>query len=263
MNISHFKSSILTLSLFVSLTSIFADIKNEGFIGDPFYGTISDSTGEIVNQVGPNAEFAVPSSLNARSELTTLLSGEFSKLSAALSLDDGTITNLSPLAVSWESKSPKLLIKDGFATAQDISKNTRVSVSASAEGLTTIVFIRLKIDSLLPNSELDPIESSQNALSDSVSLPQEGWKESRWFGNYFDAGNDWIHHVNLGWLYTSTDKPTSLWLWSPSQEWLWTGRGVYPHMYRNKDGTWVYFIVEAFPKKVFYNQSTKKLERSE
>ena len=254
MNISPFNSSILTISLFVCSTSIFADINNEGFIGAPFYGTISDTTGGIVNQVGPNAEFALPSTLNARSELTTLLSGEFSKLSASLSLDDGTITNISPLAISWDSTSPELLIKDGFVTAQAISKNTRASISATAEGLSATVFISLKIDS---------IESTPNALSDSVSLPQEDWKESGWFGNYFDAGNDWIYHLNLGWFYTSTDQPTSLWLWSSTQEWLWTGTGVYPHMYRDKDGTWIYLIVEAFPKKVFYNQSTKKLERSE
>lgn len=253
----------LILTFIVGTITTLAEIKNEGFIGDSFYGVTTDPTGTIINRVGPNAEFAVPSKLNARSELTTLLSGEFSKLSVALSLDDGSITRLPPLSVTWGSTSSELIIKDGFVTARDISKSSRESISASVAGLTSVVFIRLKNESLQSNPVTDTIELSKNALSDSISLPQQGWKKSNWFGNYYDGGNDWIHHSNLGWLYTSSNQPNSIWLWSSSQEWLWTGNGVYPHLYRNKDGTWIYFIVEAFPRKIFYNQSTKKLERSE
>ena len=255
----------LKLALFIfGLTNFsFADINNEGFIGDSFYGVNSDSSGLIVNQVGPNAEFSVPTKLNVRSELSSLLSGEFTKLTASISLDDGTITQLPALSTQWESASTELLIKDDFATAQNISANSRVSIKATAEGMTAVFFIRLKDNTSDSIPSQDPIDSPKNVFSDSVDLPQAGWKSSAWFGNYYEAGNDWVHHAKLGWLYTSTEQPSSLWLWSSSQEWMWTGPGVYPHLFRNRDGTWIYYIVEAHPLKVFYNQSSRKMEHSQ
>ncbi|MDG0964478.1 MAG: hypothetical protein P8O23_05410 [Opitutales bacterium] len=255
----------LKLSLFTfGLTHFsFADITNEGFIGDSFYGVISDSSSLIVNQVGPNAKFSVPTKLNVHSELSSLLSGEFSKLTASISLDDGTTTQLPTLSTQWESASTELLIKDDFATAQNISANSRVSIKATAEGMSAIFFIRLKNNTSGSTQSKDPVDSPKNALSDSVALPQAGWKNSAWFGNYYEGGNDWVHHAKLGWLYTSKEQPSALWLWSSSQEWLWTGPEVYPHLFRNRDGTWIYYIIEAYPQKVFYNQSTKKLELSQ
>lgn len=243
---------------------IHAQISHEGVMGAPFYGITRDSSLSVVNQVGPYADFAVPTKLNAKTDATSLISGEFTKLQASLSFDDGTITTLSPSKVFWSSPSKDLIIKDGFVTADKISKNARVSISANADGFSAILYIRLKAGALTSDSISDTSKSFENLLSDSIDLPQPGWKQSGWLGNYYEGGNNWIHHQHHGWLYTTTaNEPSSLWLWSPSQKWLWTGPGIYPHMFRNLDGAWMYFVVQALPQKVYYNQSTKTLERAE
>lgn len=239
-----------------------AQVVNEGVIGAPFYGVTTDSSLSLTNQVGPYADFAVPTKLNANSESISLLSGEFSKLEASLSLDDGTISTLSPKKVLWTSTSEELVLKDGFVTAKNISKTTRVSISASAEGLSAIVFIRLEAGTTFSDPTVSP-SISVDVLSDSLEMTQPGWKKSSWFGNYFQGANNWIHHQFHGWLYADGNDPSSIWLWSPRQKWLWTGPGIYPHMFRNQDGTWIYFIVQAIPEKVYYNQTTKSLERTE
>ena len=46
----------------------------------------------------------------------------------------------------------------------------------------------------------------------------------------------------------------------PKQEWVWTGPQIHPHLFRNKDGTWLYFMKEALPRKVFYNYDTQNFE---
>ncbi len=240
-----------------------AQISNEGFIGSPFYGVTANSTKKIVNQVGPFADFAIPHKLNVRSDSNSLLSGEVTKLNASLRLDDGTISNLNPKNVTWTATSQDLVVKDGFLTAKKVSKNARVSIQATADGFSATLYIRLKSEGTIQQDIDDVVSSVKNALSDSVELEMPGWKKSSWLGSYFDGGNNWIHHQHHGWLFSFSDRLDSLWLWSPSQKWLWTGPALYPHMYRSKDGAWMYFIVQALPQKVYYNQSSKSLEMSE
>jgi hypothetical protein len=250
-------TTITVSSLVWSFSSLYAQISNEGIIGASFYGVAMDSTKSVTNQVGPNADFSVPVKLSASSSSTSLFSGEITKLQAVLSLDDGTITLLPSSLVSWSSAREDIIVKNDLVTAQNISKNVRAAIDANAYGFSAILYIRLKRDRVM-DSEL--IGSVKNALSDSIDLQHAGWKKSSWLGNYFDGGNNWIHHEHHGWLYASSNQPSFVWLWSPTQKWLWTGPEIYPHIFRNQDGVWMYFILEALPDKVFYNQSTKKLE---
>jgi hypothetical protein len=243
-------------------TPLFSDIQNEGILGAPFYTTNYDESGNIQNQVGPFAEFAVSSGLTAQSEVTTLLAGEKSQLSATLRLDDGTLTRLPATGVTWSSTSTNISIADNFVTAKEISRNTRVSISANGEGFNAVVFIRLKAGSPIVDSGSNTnTPNTPNALSQSTDHAQAGWKNSQWFGSYYDAGNQWIHHVDHGWLFTSSSSENSIWLWSPKEEWLWTGPGVYPHLFRNKDSTWLYFVLKSATGSVYYNHSTKSFEQ--
>ena len=248
------------VSLIVFLWNpLFSEVQNEGILGAPFYTTNYDVSGSIQNQVGPFAEFAVSSGLAAQPEVTTLLPGEKSKLSATLKLDDGTLTRLPSTDVTWSSTSTNISIADDFVTAKEISRNARISISANAEGYDAVLYIRLEAGS--PVIDSDPNTNIPNALSLSTDLAQAGWKNSQWLGNYYDAENQWIHHVDHGWFFTSSSSENSLWLWSPKEEWLWTGPGVYPHMFRNKDSTWLYFVLKSATGSVYYNHTTKAFEK--
>ena len=258
MNSNRLCTKLVSFIVFIG-NPLFSEVQNEGILGAPFYTTNYDVSGSIQNQVGPFAEFAVSSGLTAQPEVTTLLSGEKSKLSASLKLDDGTLTRLPATDVSWSSTSTNISIADDFVTAKEISRNARISISANAEGYNAVLYIRLKAGSPLVESGSNT--NIPNALSLSTDLAQAGWKNSQWLGSYYDAENQWIHHVDHGWLFTSSMDANSIWLWSPKEEWLWTGPGVYPHLFRNNDSTWLYFVLKSATGSVYYNQTTKAFEK--
>ena len=254
-------TAIFTLLSMVSFVS--AEVTNEGFIGDTFYGLNRHSPSSIVNRVGLINQLIVPDELVVKSEFSSLYSGELSQLEASVRYDDGSLSPLSQSEISWESANPNLIIEEGFASAKTIDANTRVLITGSSNGLSATLFIRLnKLDSAA-NESSDTVKTNKGVLSDSVNLSQLGWKSSNWFGNYFENDNNWIYHQHHGWLFTNNNQKNSLWMWSPSEKWLWTSPSLYPHIFRHRDGDWLYFIKQALPKKVYFNQTSKKLELSE
>ena len=252
-----------TIAIFLSfcIGTAFSQLQNEGVIGASFFGETVDFSGSIQNQVGPNADFAVPLGLSANAELSSLFSGTSSNLVASLRLDDGTLTRLSGDEVKWASVSGDISFNDNIMTANEVTKKKRVAVIASAQGYTDKFFVILKTNAPDALQNPDVVVVTPSPLFNSTDLAAAGWKKSAWFGNYFDAGNNWIHHLDHGWLFTSTDRADSIWLWSTSDQWLWTGPGVYPHLFRNRDSSWLYFVREALPQKVFYNQTKKAFEK--
>ena len=253
------KYFLFPISLLASL-SAFSQIEHKGVLGAAFSGISKDSSGSIVNQVGPIADFAQPTELSAIASKNTLLTGESSPLQATLLLDDGTLTHLPPSVVQWSSASDQVSIEGNLATAKVISSRSRVALQATSQGLKAHLFIRVKpgetASSALDNSRLP------SALADSVRLSQPGWKESSWFGTFYQPNEEvrWVLHRHHGWLYSAEADAHSLWLWSPDQKWLWTGPGIYPHLYRHKDTTWIYLMVQM-PGKTYYNFATKSFER--
>ena len=253
--------SIWKIFLFTGPTlglTVLAEIENTGFLGGPFHGVSQDATGSVVNRVGPIADLVETLDLFTHSTSRNLEDGESANLQAALRLDDGTITQLNPREVKWSTESSNLLIADGLATAKDIGERARVAVVASADGFSATIFLRLK-PGQAPAETVEEIELP-GALADAVDLDLPGWKKSNWFGTFYQGGNNWIHHTRHGWLFAAGGDASSAWLWSPQQEWLWTGPGIYPHLYRNKDSAWLYFIIPAFPRKVYYNYSAQPFQ---
>jgi hypothetical protein len=237
-----------------------AEVSHVSSLGDTFYGVYRDSSSLVVNRVGFDSQHIVPSKLIVKSAFPSLYPHERSKLDARIRFDDDSTSNILSSEVSWSSTNPSLFIENGFASAKNIDSSTRVSINASTYGLSAILFIRLKPESSNISTVLDPSKSIVNALSDSVNMGQAGWKNSNWFGNYFESDGGWIYHQYHGWLFPITQQSSSLWVWSPDQKWLWTNPELYPHIFRHKDGDWLYFIKQAFPRKAYYNQSSKKLE---
>ena len=248
---------VLCFALIHSLLN--GSIENEGVIGGPFHGIGRDSTGHIVNQVGAFADFVVTSGIIGESDRRTLSADQNSSLSAYLRLDDGTLTLLRADELEWSTGSTAISLEEGIAHATQVTKKARVSINLSAKGYTTRIFIRLDPGETAPEA----IQNSglTRALAQSTPMEgAEGWFSSPWFGNFYNSGNSWIMHQNHGWLYVPAMENTNLWYWHPRQEWVWTGPQIYPHLYRNKDGAWLYFFKEALPRKVFFNQQTNHME---
>ena len=67
-----------------------------------------------------------------------------------------------------------------------------------------------------------------------------GWKTSDWFGTFKYYEQGWLYHARLGWLYSSPASKSSVWLWKDNRGWLWTKEEVYPYMWSDQTGNWIY-----------------------
>jgi hypothetical protein len=244
--------------LILSGFSLFAETTHQGVVGGPFHGYAQDDTRQVQVQIGPIADFAVPSSLTARALQNRIPSGDSSALEASLVLDDGTYTVLDPSVVEWTFSKPILSLQNGKLLAEFMPKRTSVQITASAEGFTTrfTVFI-LADDGSVKGTDKDPLPE---VLRSAIEMEATGWKDSDWFGVFYDAQNGWLYHVEHGWVHTADGGTEATWFWNEQQQWFWTGPNIYPHLYRNRDAAWLYFFQQALPKKIFYNHQTEALE---
>jgi hypothetical protein len=91
------------------------------------------------------------------------------------------------------------------------------------------------------------------------SLLSGGWRESSWLGVYLpNRDNAWIYHVDLGWMYAIPDNNGGLWLWMPDEKWLWTRETVWPFLWMDSGGGWLYPIY-AQEKRYFYDYTSESV----
>jgi hypothetical protein len=121
-----------------------------------------------------------------------------------------------------------------------------------------------------------------------VNVAEEGWKNSKWFGVFYEDASGWIYHTGLGWLYVADQDSSSLWFWTEKLGWIWTGttekhdvslevsdrsggniphdftietEGIFPRLYSPEAESWLYYEETRSPTP-FYNHFTGKWIRS-
>jgi surface protein len=83
------------------------------------------------------------------------------------------------------------------------------------------------------------------------------WWSSDWFGNFYLNANGWARHEKLGWVFPVESPSAGLWLWKEGMGWLWTDKGIYPFLYDNSGGGWLYFYGQNKGTLLFYDYSAK------
>jgi len=82
---------------------------------------------------------------------------------------------------------------------------------------------------------------AKDANSSLIDSENGDWYDSSWFGTFFDAQDGWIYHLDLEWVYVTSDASDegveNYWIYSPSIGWIWTG----PELF-NQDDTAVSFL---------------------
>ena len=89
-----------------------------------------------------------------------------------------------------------------------------------------------------------------------ANMPQigGGWRSSDWFGQFQQFPKvEWIYHSQLGWAYIASDQEEGLWFWQKGQGWMWTQKGVWPHLYRHQTAGWLYLLKSMNGNPVFYD----------
>ena len=226
-------------------TSTAEGIVNQAAIGEASHVSTAGS-GQLRNAVGTAASLVEPIKLVPRGPVR-VQPGQTAGTSAAIGYDDGTFTRLSADEISWASNNQAVQVgPDGMLEIGQVSDRVRVRLTATAEGFSAEVLVRVDP---LPGEEWPDATASE-----------AGWFRSPWFGYFNPTKNQWIYHQSLGWLYPSGDSPDSLWLWDQQHRWMWTNREVYPQLFRHRDQTWLYYMVQVKSKRVFFNYSTNQLE---
>ncbi|MFP6886090.1 MAG: hypothetical protein VB997_00960, partial [Opitutales bacterium] len=209
------------------------------------------------NATGTAASLVEPTKLLPRAPARAQ-PGEAAEASAALAFDDGTFTRLSPDEISWASDNQIVQVgPNGMLEIGEVSDRVRVRLTATAEGFSAEVLVR--VDPLPEEETAHEPEPGKGPWPDAAAHGAN-WFQSQWFGSFNVTRHRWIYHDGLGWLYPSGDSPDSLWLWDQEQDWMWTNRQVYPQLFRHRDQTWLYYMVQVKTQRIFFNYATNQLE---
>ena len=84
------------------------------------------------------------------------------------------------------------------------------------------------------------------------------WWTSPWFGNFYLNANGWPRHEQLGWVFPMESPTAGLWLWKRDLGWLWTDKEIYPFLYQNIQGGWLYFYGQRKGTLLFYDYEAKR-----
>ena len=88
------------------------------------------------------------------------------------------------------------------------------------------------------------------------------WVSSDWFGAYKPYENQWAYHLDLGWIFLPNKQKGGIWLWRESHGWLWTKKGIWPFLWRNDTGNWIYLLPTKGNKVSFYDYSLSESKRA-
>lgn len=89
----------------------------------------------------------------------------------------------------------------------------------------------------------------------------DGWRFSDWFGLFFEDAEPWIYHSKHQWLFQIADTDDSILFYDPAfEDWLWTGRTIFPYFYRLRAGHWVFFNATSENPRYFYNYESGEWE---
>lgn len=99
------------------------------------------------------------------------------------------------------------------------------------------------------------LENTYFPWVNNVAKETGAWLSSTWFGFFKPYTNNWIYHVGLGWIYASPTTNNSVWIWREAQGWLWVEQDVWPFLWSNQKGDWLYLIRGKTGPPVFFDYS--------
>jgi len=87
------------------------------------------------------------------------------------------------------------------------------------------------------------------------------WYISSWFGSFMRTEHNWIFHPELGWLYHGPVNAKGSWFWNEKLGWMWTRNDIWPHIWKNNQGGWVYYYGINRMEPLFWDYQTKRIIR--
>jgi len=110
-------------------------------------------------------------------------------------------------------------------------------------------------DGVLDSSDAFSLDAADplNIWNDSNTTDLgSGWYKSDWFGYFFSNTSGWCFHSIHGWIYIIEDSESGIWFYESTLGWLYTTKSLYPFIYQNSSGNWLYDL-STFEKRKFWS----------
>jgi hypothetical protein len=159
-----------------------------------------------------------------------LAEGGFETLQVGIEVFDLSGNLLLEKVFEWNATSVAKVtsLEDGFIRGQVIRYQ---AYAENMAGRTSGQLMEYRVGGELP---LDTWWASDLELTG-------GWRESIWMGTYLpNLKNNWIYHLELGWLFIEVDKQGGYWMWMSHNGWLWTNQETWPFLWANETANWLY-----------------------
>ncbi len=175
-----------------------------------------------------------------------LSSGGVGNMEAGISVFDESGAFIHESSTSWKETDGEILSFSlaGFVGGQKIRYQ---AFAHNLAGGTTGQFLEYRVGG---NADFGKWWSADKEL-------EGGWRESTWLGTYLpNQENEWVYHLQLGWLFVQLDGQGGFWMWMPEEKWLWTKQGVWPFLWSDATAGWLYPIYVS-GNRYFYDYSNE------
>ena len=99
---------------------------------------------------------------------------------------------------------------------------------------------------------------TEQAFEDATKL-EDNWYHLDWFGYFMIRDNDWIYHLEHGWMYLSWGDEDGLgkvkgefWLHDMDMGWWWINSQKYPYVYSAAHQNWLWYVSGSSVPRWFY-----------
>ena len=189
-------------------------------------------------------QFGEPPSISQQPRPQTVENGEMVAFTV-------TASGSAPLSFQW--------LKDGeLITGETEAVLTLLDVSSSDAGAYAVV-VTNAAGSVLSEEAVLSVNTPADLWSGAEDLGG-GWRWLEWFGFFNVSAEPWIFHSAHAWLFPVAETTASLWLFALDMNWLWTSDSVYPNIFRNDDGAWLFYLLDSTNPRWFFNFSTNPWE---
>tara|TARA_B100001093_G_scaffold168704_1_gene161360 strand:+ start:4130 stop:4813 length:684 start_codon:yes stop_codon:yes gene_type:complete len=207
-----------------SLLGLFVDLSSDPGSNQTTGGGYRYASGDVV--ADPNDDLFLIAAGSDR---------KYSLIPVAPTRDDANVYEYA----SWRSREMQTALSDLNGTFVDrVSKAVTQLRQSAVDGIIFASSAGGRLPAWLAGAQAEGPANSN-------------WFTSPWLGSFHLTPTPWIYHAGLGWLHVSSDDAGNIWLWRQGQGWCWTGKDIYPWLYRQETGGWIYFIKSSSGKVYF------------
>jgi hypothetical protein len=97
------------------------------------------------------------------------------------------------------------------------------------------------------------------------------WHRSPWFGYFHQTTENWIYHLDFGWIYSipttgdsidrrrrNASKGNGVWFWQEELGWVWTIAEAFPYLYQENTNGWLFYDKDYSNPAILYDFENKE-----